>query len=159
MENRTLIESLKLSIEVLGDFLDKIPEAAQNQVRGEGYWSINKHVNHLALTQIMLCRRIELFMKEENPVIKPYIPSNEEDTSDSLKPAQELLATFAKWREKQIVLIEQCGEGVWKREALHPEYTEYSFDTLVRHILLHDYYHMNRMEELWLLRDEYIKPQ
>ena len=44
----------------------------------------------------------------------------------------------------------------WEKTATHPEYEQYSLIILARHILMHDHWHMYRMEELWLTRDEYL---
>ena len=50
----------------------------------------------------------------------------------------------------------RADAGTWQKTATHPEYAQYSFYILVRHILMHDHWHMYRMEELWLTRDEYL---
>jgi hypothetical protein len=42
------------------------------------------------------------------------------------------------------------GEGFWSL------YAQYGFKILVRHILLQASFHLYRMEELWLARDEYL---
>jgi hypothetical protein len=157
MTKETLLTALKVNAEVLSDMVGAIPAVELERVRKPGYWTIMKHLNHLVITQIMLTRRVELFIKEERPSIQPYTPRDNEDSPQAFKDAKELVEGFAKWREKQIKLIEGCDAKVWKRTALHPEYRDYSFEILVRHIVLHDYFHLNRIEELWLLKDEYLK--
>jgi len=42
------------------------------------------------------------------------------------------------------------------KETSRPEYENYSLFILVRHILMHNHWHMYRMEELWLTRDAYL---
>jgi hypothetical protein len=159
MDRNALIEGLRLNVVILRDFIEAVPAERIDERRNEEYWTIREHVSHLALTQIMLCKRIELLMKEELAVIVPYVPEDKPGEHEpSGKPIRELLDLFARWREKQVRLIESCGNAVWARSAEHPEYRSYSFETLVRHILLHDSYHMNRVEELWLLKDEFLKP-
>jgi hypothetical protein len=158
MDRSALIEGLRLNVVILRDFIGAIPADKIDERRNEEYWTIREHVSHLAMTQIMLCKRIELLMKEERAVIVPYVPEEKPgERENAPKPIGELLDAFSKWRERQIRLLESCGDAVWSRMAEHPEYRSYSFETLVRHILLHDSYHMNRIEELWLLKDEFIK--
>jgi uncharacterized damage-inducible protein DinB len=158
MNKKALIDGLRLNIAILRDFIAAIPEGEIEKRRKEDYWSIREHLSHLVITQIMLCKRLELFIKEERPVIVPYVPEGKPDTEGKAKkPIGELLDSFEKWRERQLGFIESCGDEVWPKSAEHPEYLAYSFETLIRHILLHDSYHMNRIEELWLLKDEYLK--
>jgi hypothetical protein len=59
---------------------------------------------------------------------------------------------------KQIDFAETCNDETWIMTIEHPEYDFYSFEFQVRHLALHDGLHMHRMEELWLLKDGFIKP-
>ena len=154
MSHSQLIEALKLNAEILNTFVRSIPEDAMI-ARRQDFWTIYEHLLHLVETQVMLHHRIELFIAEEAPVM---IPFNPEGTPESERSIEELLEAFSSWRGKQVELLETCDEATWDKMGEHPEYDSYSFETLVRHISLHDGYHMYRMEELWLLKDEFIKP-
>ena len=95
--------------------------------------------------------------KEEKPEIRPYVPDRRSESSrSSNKPIRDVVAVFVKWRERQLELIESCEPELWSKPANHPEYTLYTFEILVRHILLHDGFHMYRIEELWLAKDAYL---
>jgi uncharacterized damage-inducible protein DinB len=158
MVEKNLIDALRLNVPVLRGFVAAIPEAELTRRRRPEFWTIHEHLGHLVVTQVMLCRRIELFIKEERPVIVPYVPEDRpKPESSAAKSGRELVEGFARWREKQLGLLESCPPGTWAKTAEHPEYLSYGFEILVRHILLHDCYHMNRIEELWLLKDEFIK--
>ena len=141
-----LAEALKSNAEILSTFVRSIPEDAL-QTRRQDFWTIYEHLAHLVETQAMLHHRIELFMEEEAPVMTPYNPPDTPDT-DEKKSVEELLEAFSSWRSKQVELIESCDDATWEKMGEHPEYDNYSFETLVRHILLHDGFHMYRMEEL-----------
>ena len=157
MSHEALIQGLKANIGVLENLLASIPESQLFVNRGEGVWSIYEHVNHLALVQPMVFKRLELFVKEEKPEIVPYVPDRKNEGSRSKKkPIKDLMAAFAEWRERQIELIESYKPELWSKIANHPEYTLYTFEILVRHILLHDGFHMYRIEELWLVKDAYL---
>ena len=129
------------------------------QRRGEGFWTIREHLAHLADAQEMLGERLVRFAKEERPVFVPHFPSDDEGTRlpVHLSPA-ELVGLFRQRRETQLATISSYTHEVWERQAEHPEYTDYSVLILVRHILAHDLWHIYRMEELWLTRDEYLTP-
>ena len=68
------------------------------------------------------------------------------------------MEAFARWREKQVRLIEAVPAEVWRKTAVHPQYESYGFEILVRHIALHDGFHLARIEDLWVLKDGSLKP-
>jgi len=153
-----LLDGMKRAPEVLSAFVETIPEEKLDLRRGEGFWTVAEHVSHLAHVQPMLLERLERFRSEEHPVFVPYIPGDGEEEPDThLRMAVgEALAQFEDYRARQVALLEKAGKDVWQRTAAHPEYESYGFYILVRHILMHDYWHMYRMEELWLTRDDYL---
>jgi uncharacterized damage-inducible protein DinB len=144
MSRRHLLEALKLNPVILKDFVADIPEAALDRRRGEGYWTIYEHLLHLVETQEVILARLELIRDQARPVITPS--------------AGELVDQFTVWRERQVRLIEAAPEPLWSKPAEHPEYESYGFQILVRHILVHDGLHFARIEDLWLLRDEFLSP-
>jgi hypothetical protein len=154
---QALIAGLKLGPQILEDFVSGIPEQQLHRKRGEGFWSLYEHVEHLALTQLMLYKRLESFTKEERPEFVPYFPDEKEEKHEKkIKPVADILSMYRRWRDKQVELIEGGDGTLWEKSAVHPEYEQYGFKILVRHILLHDSFHLYRMEELWLARDEYL---
>ena len=153
-----LLDGLKRAPEVLSAFVETIPEEKLDLRRGEGFWTVAEHVCHLAQVQPMLLERLERFRGEEHPTFVPYIPgAGEEEPDTPFRMAiGEALAQFQVYRAKQVALLEKAGGAVWPRTATHPEYERYGCYILVRHIFLHDYWHMYRMEELWLTRDAFL---
>ena len=154
----TLIEGLKQVPVILSEFVKSIPQERMDLRRGEGFWTIAEHVSHLAQVQPMMLERLERFAAEKRPEFIPYIPGEgeeESDTPDRMK-ISDALEQFESYRDKQVSLLEKADDAVWKTEGIHPEYERYSMYILVRHILMHDYWHMYRMEELWLTRDAYL---
>ena len=65
------------------------------------------------------------------------------------------LEQYRQYRHKQLILAESAGNAIWQRTAKHLEYDQYSFYILTRHVLMHDHWHMYRMEELWYAKDAY----
>ena len=153
-----LLEGMKRAPGVLSAFVDTIPEEKLDLRRGQGFWTIGEHVSHLAQVQPMLLERMERFLSEERPEFVPYIPGDGEEEPDTppRMAMAEALAQFSAYRGKQVDLLASVDEAVWQRTAIHPEYEHYSLYILARHVLMHDYWHMYRMEELWLTRDEYL---
>jgi len=151
-----LFANLEGNITILNDLIGKISDAEIMKRRREDVWSIYEHLEHVSGAQVMLYRRIEMFLNEEKPVIAPFVPADKPEVK-IIRPVKQLLDTFAKYRLMQIAAAQKAPESVWEKRAVHPEYTDYSFDTLMRHAYLHDSYHMYRIEELWLQRDEFLK--
>lgn len=153
-----LLEGLRRSPAILAAFVTSIPENKLDVRRGAGFWTIAEHASHLAQVQPMMLERFTRFMNEEHPEFVPYIPGEDEDEAQT--PERMMMADaielFAKYRREQLLLLERAGDSVWQRMATHPEYAHYSLYILSRHILMHDHWHMYRMEELWLTKDAYL---
>jgi len=153
-----LLEGLRRTPLILSEFIETIPESKRNRRRGDGFWTIAEHANHLAQVQSILLDRFNRFVNEEHPEFVPYIPGKDEaepDTPELLSMAAAL-EQFGQYRKKQLMLLENAPQNVWQRTANHPEYDRYSLYILTRHTLLHDYWHMYRMEELWLTKDAFL---
>lgn len=153
-----LLESLLRSPAILSEFVSTIPEDRLDLRRGEGFWTIAEHVSHLAQVQPMLLKRVERFMQEEHPEFIPYLPGKEDDEPDTPERMEmkTALDQFAQYRASQLRLLKNADRSVWQKPATHPEYEAYSLYILARHILMHDHWHMYRMEELWLAKDAYL---
>jgi hypothetical protein len=151
---KAFIVALENNKKILIQFVERMTEAEINR-RIKDYWTIYEHVDHLVLTQVMLLGRIEQFIKEESPVMKPYTPDDKPETGKAL--TKDLVNEFCEIRDKQIKLIKGAKRNAWEKIGSHKEYTVYSFEILIRHIILHDAYHFFRMEELWIEKEEYIK--
>jgi hypothetical protein len=138
-----LIQQLTNGPAVLSDLIAAIPSERLDHQFGNGIWSVHDHVQHLAFTQVLMAKRVQMFFKEERPEIIPYYP-DKDAARPALKPVPELLASYA--------------DSIWRKKAIHPEYTEYDFHIAVRHILTHDGFHFYRIEELGFLKPENVKP-
>jgi uncharacterized damage-inducible protein DinB len=152
-----LLDGLRRSGNILSEFVKTIPAAKMNLRRGDGFWTIAEHVSHLAQVQPMLLERLQRFMNEDRPEFVPYIPGDGQ--AEAQPPHMELnaaLEAFAIHRQKQLTLLQKANQTDWQKTGSHPEYELYSLYILVRHILMHDHWHMYRMEELWLTRDAYL---
>jgi hypothetical protein len=153
-----LLEALRRTPRILSQFVETIPENRLDLRRGDGFWTIAEHVSHLAQVQPMLLKRFGRFVNEENPEFVPFLPGKENEGFD--RPPRLTMAAaldqFALYRNKQLQLLESADDLIWKKTGTHPEFEAYSFYILARHVLMHDHWHMYRMEELWLTKDAYL---
>jgi uncharacterized damage-inducible protein DinB len=164
MSHRELIKALKLYPAILKDLVVAIPPEKLHHRIGPGFWTVYEHLEHLVQTQEVLQRRLETIRDQERPQIVPFNPDEHHwDVSASAggsQPgsAEDLVADYGRWRERQLQVIEKASERLWRRSAQHPEYERYGFEILVRHILLHDGFHLSRMEDLAFMKEELLKP-
>lgn len=153
-----ILQTLKLAPGILNELARSIPVRETTAVRRPGFWSIRDHVLHLADAQPRMHDRFVRFRDEAHPEFIPFLP----DSNSAPKPAlkldtiDEALAAFAQWRERTVVLLESMPDGYWGKVGAHPEYAAYTPFILVRHLMMHDHWHMYRIEELWLTKDEYL---
>lgn len=154
MEKQNVLNGLLLNIDILDDFINSMPSDALYKKRGDN-WTIFQHLEHLLAPQELLLQRIQKFIDEPVPVMTPYNPEDRPKTNTEIKPA-EVLAKLKDIRTKQVELLKKCPDELWKKKAVHPEYTDYSLRILARHIYMHDGFHMYRMEDLWILKDEFL---
>jgi hypothetical protein len=156
MLKNDLIIGLANNKNILKQFISSLKED-EIQRRIRDYWTIYEHVDHLVLTQKILLGRIQQFIVENQPVImKPYTPDEKVKVEDVNKSTKNLVNEFCKLRDIQIGLIRKAKRNVWSKEGKHEEYSKYSFEILLRHILLHDSFHMARIEELWIKKEQFI---
>lgn len=152
-----ILAGLKATPKILRELLRTIPQERRALKRGEGFWSITEHVAHLAQVQQMLLERFQRFMREEHPEFIPFIPGKEEGGPPPAGlDTDAALQQFEEYRSKQLTLLESADSDIWQRIASHPEYDQYSLYILTRHALMHDHWHMYRIEELWLTKDAYL---
>ncbi len=151
-----LILSLKNSPYIIQDFLVQIPNDKLDIIRNKDAWSIRQHLYHMAGGQEMLYERILSIKNDTNPKIMPYIPTKEAEEKRKFNSIEDAISKYIEIREKQISIIESLSSEELLKKAEHLEYKRYNIIILLNHILFHDYWHMYRIEEILLLRDEYF---
>jgi hypothetical protein len=153
MIRETLISAFPANKAILRQFVGSMSEEEIHR-RIRNYWTIYEHIDHLVETQAISLERIGLFLREERPVIVPFVPDGIPDTGK--KSVAELLDSFDDYRSRQVELVEKAPARVWERLGSHDQYTKYGFEILLRHTLLHDSFHMARMEQLWIMKEEFL---
>lgn len=142
---------------LLAAFVADIPADRMHLRRLTGAWTIAEHVEHLAHVQPLMLARFERMLAEERAVFVPYIPSDDEADEAAPRPdVDAALARFAQVRARQVELLRGADARAWAREHEHPEYERFGLRMFARHLMMHDVWHMYRMEELWLTRDPWL---
>ena len=98
--------------------------------------------------------RLEQFLSEERPRIKPFDPGTQRPDGELLEvDLDEALARFTEDRRRLVARLRELPPELWRREADHDEYSHYTLLIMFRHLALHDFLHAYRVEELLLKRD------
>ena len=149
-----LLSTLRSLPDIIGTYVSNIPEELLDRKRNEEAWTIREHIYHIAFVQEMLYSRLLKIKEEERPVITPYFPEEKEGAPyDSV---QHAVSHYKAVRERQLALINQLAEADFQREAKHGEYISYNIPIIINHMIFHEYWHMYRLEEIWLTKDEYF---
>jgi hypothetical protein len=154
MIENDFVKVLDLNKNILCQFVENMTNIEINN-RIKNYWTIYEHIEHLSFSQNVLLGRIKQFLEEEYPKIKPFGTENRVFVEEY--SVNELLKRYCKLRDEQIKLIKNTNKDTWKKEGTHEEYKKYTFEILIRHAILHDSFHMWRMEELWIENENLIK--
>jgi len=158
-EIKAIVSGLAAAPDILEGFVRSIPAAHLTLQRGqEGTWTITEHLSHLASVQPMLIDRIRRILTEDEPEFIPFFPGEGHAPADPARglSMSETLGFFRARREEQVEILKDLPKEAWQRMARHPEYEAYGLTILARHMLMHDHWHMYRMEELWLTKDEFL---
>ncbi|WP_338666988.1 DinB family protein [Pseudodesulfovibrio methanolicus] len=154
---KAILQALEGSMTIFPNLVRSIPADALDIKRGEGFWTLHEHAAHLADVQPMGLERMRRILTEDVPEFMPFIPAQEEAAEvPPLPSVEKIIADFTAARGQQLKMLKKASPDDWKRTAIHPEYEQYGLFIFVRHILMHDHWHMYRMEELWLTRDDYL---
>ena len=55
---------------------------------------------------------------------------------------------FFSIRQSTIELAHSLDESMWNKEAIHPEYKRYTPYSMLRHLLMHDHFHLYKIEDM-----------
>jgi len=151
-------ESLSITPDILIELLDEIPSDLLNQRRIKNKWSIHEHACHIAVgDKFGFHKRIVSFKNELQPKFEPLSGESFDKNFFYEMNLNKALNEFKELRRKTIELTNRLESQIWNKNAIHPEYNKYTPYIMLRHLLMHDYFHLYRIEELWLTEDKYLK--
>ena len=149
-----VIDALRRAPDVVVPLVREVPSHILKRRPAPKRWSAHEHACHLAHVHAMFFDRLETILREPRPVIKPYLPG-EQDADDLLLAMnlEESLDRFVADRARLVARLQQLSSADWARTAEHGEYRTYSVFIMFRHLALHDFLHAYRIEELLLRPD------
>ncbi len=154
-----ILEGLRHAPAILRGLAAQIPAPIMERKRCDDCWTIAEHILHLAQLQPMFNERLRRIIDEEQAEIIPFLPGKDESAAPKReKNVDTALEVFSEQRILQVKMLESASPQIWCKTAVHHEYEPYGLYILARHILMHDHWHMYRMEDLWLTKDAYFTP-
>lgn len=148
---KSVLASLERAPRLLRELVDEMPPDLRKRRRQPEKWSLHEHACHLAIAQELFEERLERMLAEDCPVIRPYLPHEDDDPDRLLvMDLEATLERFSAARGQLVERLRRLTPEQWKRAARHAEYARYTVYIMFRHLALHDLLHMYRMEELLL---------
>jgi hypothetical protein len=153
-EIELLITTLENTPSLIIPLVREAPPAILKRRPALGVWSAHEHACHLPGVHPLFFSRLDLMLRETNPVIKPYFPHVDDEDGALLKvDLDEALERFVKERQQLTERLRQLSPQDWARTAEHGEYSHYSVFIMFRHLALHDMMHAYHIEDLLLKKD------
>ena len=152
--SKTVIEALENAPRIVIPLVAEVPAAIIKRRPSPQKWSAHEHACHLAAVHQLFFSRLELILSHPQPVIKPYLP-DQDDADDALLKVDlsEAMRRYERERAELVRRLLQLSESDWRKTAEHGEYNQYSVFIMFRHLALHDMLHTYRIEELLLKND------
>ena len=154
MSNKEIKPILSALIETprqLEQLISEIDPALYKEEIIEGKWSIHENATHVAVGDIYgFQKRIKAFKNESFPKFEPLSGDNFRKDYFINLDLEESLKNFYEIRRTTIELAKGLEYKNWNKSAGHPEYIRYTPFIMLRHLLMHDYWHMYKIEEMGL---------
>ena len=149
-----VVEALERAPSIIVPLVREVPEPLRKRRPASGKWSAHEHACHLAAVQSMFFERLDLFLREEHPSIRAYLPEREHSADALLSvDLEEALGRFQRQRAELVARLWKLQPSDWQRTAEHEEYSHYSLFILFRHVVMHDMLHAYRIEECLLNKE------
>lgn len=143
------LERLRQTPLEVGALLDGVSEQAMTQAPQDGDWTIRNIVTHLRDAQEVLNYRLELFSKENNPVLESKAVWRWATQDEGRPPAtQEIFEDYRATRAKIIAGLENLPLAGWWRTGRHAEFGVVSIKQQVSYFALHEITHLPQIERL-----------
>ncbi len=149
LDPQAALEKLRQTPLDVAALLGGLSEHAMTQHPEDGGWAIRNIISHLRDAQGVLDFRLDLFAKEEHPILESkavfeWATKNEEQPSTTL----ETFSTYQKTRIKILAKLEALPLVEWWRTGFHAEFGHVSIKQQVSYFASHELTHLPQIEKL-----------
>lgn len=143
------LRTLRRMPEELSALLDGLPAGAEGRVPQDGGWDMRSTVNHLRDAQGVLAYRIDLFLKEEHPLLESKAIFEWADRAEARPPTlMEIFNDYKAGREALLDRLEKLPILDWWRTGFHEEFGTISIKQQVSYFAAHELTHLPQIAAL-----------
>lgn len=143
------LEKLRQTPLDVAALLDGLSEQAMTQEPHDGGWAIRNVITHMRDAQDVLDYRLELFSKEEHPVMEAKAVWSWAKIGEEHPPSTgEIFAEYQATRGKVLARLENLPLPGWWRAGQHGEFGEVSIKQQVSYFASHEITHLSQIERL-----------
>ncbi|MCC7129637.1 MAG: DinB family protein [Anaerolineae bacterium] len=143
------LEKLRQTPLEVAAILEGLSEETMTQEPQDGGWAIRNVITHMRDAQDVLDYRLELFAKEEHPILEAKAvwswAKNEEEHPPS---TMDLFAEYQATRSKILARLVDLPLADWWRTGQHGEFGEVSIKQQVSYFAAHELTHLPQIERL-----------
>jgi hypothetical protein len=149
LDPRAAQEKLRQTSLDVTSLLEGLSEQAMTQQPEDGGWAIRNIISHLRDAQGVLDFRLDLFAKEEHPVLESkaifeWATREEEQPPNTL----EIFDTYKTARAKILARLESLSFAEWWRTGQHEEFGTVTLRQQVSYFASHEITHLSQIELL-----------
>jgi uncharacterized damage-inducible protein DinB len=135
--------------------LEGLSEVVMNQQSEDGGWTIRNIVSHLRDAQGVLSFRLNLFLKEENPILESKAVFTWATKEGERPPStHEVFETYKASREETLIKLENLPLADWWHTGRHEEFGTMTLRQQVSYFASHEITHLPQIE---LLRRQLVE--
>lgn len=152
-----LAQLRKTPLEVAA-LIEGLSEDELNRPAEDGGWAIRNAVSHLRDAQGVIAYRIDLFLKERNPVLESKaVFAWARDENERPPSTREIFDAYHASRQEMIAKLETIPFADWWRMGHHEEFGTVSIKQQVSYFASHELTHLPQIERLAKQATEYFR--
>lgn len=143
------LERLQQTPKDVAGLLDGLTEEQMNRRPADGGWAILHTVTHLRDAQGVISHRIDLFLKEEHPILESKAVFAWANAQEG-KPASthEIFEMYRASRQSMVEILREVPLGDWFRTGQHEEFGTVTLRQQVSYFTAHEMTHLPQIETL-----------
>jgi len=157
LEPLTALERLRQTPIEVEKLLKGLSESEMKRQPKDGGWAIRNILSHLRDAQGVLSFRLDLFLKEEHPILESKAVFKWATKEDDRPPsALEIIETYKTSREETISKLENLPFADWWHTGQHEEFGTMTLRQQVSYFASHEITHLPQIESL---RHQFLKSE
>lgn len=149
LEPYAVLEQLRQTPIEVEKLLEGLSDDVLNQTPQDGGWSLRNALSHLRDAQGVLAFRLDLFLKEDHPILESKaVFAWARDEVDRPPSVREIFETYKASREESICQLENLPLADWRRTGKHEEFGEITLRQQVSYFASHELTHLPQIERL-----------